>query len=80
MYVPESVRMCAYLCGSVLFEFPLSGTVCQLTCAILRKFAEHILYATGFVCVHDGVSVCYLCVAVWIGPLCVVSDLNFMAG
>lgn len=64
MYVPQSVRMCAYLCGSVLFEFSLSGAVCWLTCAILHRFAEHILYATSFVCMHAVGSVRYLCVAI----------------
>lgn len=51
---------------------------CISSHAIVRKFAEHILYAPSFICVHNGVCVRYLCV--WIGPLCVISDLNFMAG
>lgn len=28
IYVPQSARLCAYLCGSVLFEFSLSDAVC----------------------------------------------------
>lgn len=65
MNVPQSVRICAYLCGSVLFDLSLSVSVYWLTCAILHRFAEHILHATSFVCEHNGGSVCYLCVVLF---------------
>lgn len=55
----------------------LSYVARYLTCAILHKFAAHILHATIFVCVHSGGSMSYLCVCCLDSPsLCIWSQFH----
>lgn len=72
------VSACVHFYVGVYCLSPRYLTLC--VSSHVHRFAEHIRYAISFVCVHSSASVCYLCVADWLGPLCVISDLNFMAG
>lgn len=66
------------------------GVSCLSSRYLAWCVSSHVQFCAGmlntyymppaFFCVHYGVCVCYLCVAVWIDPLCVISDLNFTAG
>lgn len=82
MYVPQSVYAYVHI---------YVGVYCLTSPYLPRRVSSHVPFCTSlqnalyghqllFVCAHNGAVACYLCVAVWIGPLCVVSDLNFMAG